>query len=101
MQSKNGINAENVVWKVSILTEVKMIAELILKQLSFTVQSGCEYTDTNFSSGLYYEPLRVGDIHWNFEKFLIDKNGKPYTRYHPSVTTTDALTNDINTLLSA
>lgn len=65
------------------------------------LKSGCEYTDTEYSSGLYYEPLTIGDIHWNFEKFLIDKTGKPYTRYHPTVTTTAALEDDINTLLNA
>lgn len=65
------------------------------------LKSGCEYTDTEYSSGLFYEPLAIGDIHWNFEKFLIGKDGKPYTRYHPSVVTVEALVDDINLLLSA
>jgi len=64
------------------------------------LKGACEYSDTDFSSGLYYEPLRVGDIHWNFEKFLINKQGKPVMRYHPSVTDPDALKDDINALLN-
>jgi len=65
------------------------------------LKSACQYTDTSYSSGLYYEPLVVGDIHWNFEKFLIDKNGKPYSRYHPSVVTSNTIKEDINALLNA
>jgi len=65
------------------------------------LKSGCQYTDTDFSSSLFYEPLVVGDIHWNFEKFLIDKNGKPYSRFHPKVTGVDPLKEDINILLNA
>lgn len=64
------------------------------------LKSVCEYSDTDFSDGLYYEPLRVGDIHWNFEKFLINKEGKPVMRYHPSVTDPEALKDDINALLN-
>lgn len=33
---------------------------------------------------LMYEPIRVNDITWNFEKFLIDKNGQPRYRFHPT-----------------
>ena len=29
------------------------------------------------------------DIEWNFAKFLIDKNGKPVSRYHPRVKPAD------------
>ena len=65
------------------------------------MQSSCQYTDTNYESALYYEPLVVGDIHWNFEKFLIDKNGKPFTRYHPTVVTSGKIKEDINALLNA
>jgi len=65
------------------------------------LKSGCQFTDTDYSSGLFYEPLVVGDIHWNFEKFLIDKNGKPFSRYHPTVTDADSLKADIDLLLNA
>jgi len=37
-----------------------------------------------------------GDIEWNFEKFLIGRDGKPINRYAPSVEPRDAgLMNDI------
>ena len=29
--------------------------------------------------------MKTTDITWNFEKFLIDGNGKPRYRFHPSV----------------
>jgi len=46
-----------------------------------------------------WSPITPNDITWNFEKFLIDKNGRPYKRYEP----TDppmALVDDIAYLLS-
>lgn len=30
---------------------------------------------------LFYSPLMVGDIRWNFEKFLLDREGQPVARY--------------------
>jgi len=46
-----------------------------------------------------WSPVTPNDITWNFEKFLIDKNGIPYKRYEP----TDpplSLVNDIALLLA-
>ena len=40
-----------------------------------------------------------GKINWNFTKFLIDKNGKPYKRYSPT-TKPDIIDKDIINLLS-
>lgn len=65
------------------------------------LKSACPYTEDTFETSLFYEPLRVHDISWNFEKFLIDKNGKPYSRFHPTVTTSDEIKVDINFLLNA
>ena len=65
------------------------------------LKSGCEYTDSDYSSGLEYSPLRVGDIHWNFEKFLIGKDGKVAMRYHPRETDAETLKPDIDALLAA
>nr|XP_053633204.1 glutathione peroxidase-like [Cherax quadricarinatus] len=65
------------------------------------LKSACESTYTEFYSGLFYEPIRIGDIQWNFEKFLIGKDGKPYVRYHPTVEDPEDLKDDINTLLNA
>ncbi|XP_053633033.2 glutathione peroxidase [Cherax quadricarinatus] len=68
----------------------------------FTFLKGaCESTYTEFYSDLFYEPIRIGDVQWNFEKFLIGRDGKPYTRYHPDVTDPEDLKDDINTLLNA
>ncbi|EFO97357.1 hypothetical protein CRE_16661 [Caenorhabditis remanei] len=33
---------------------------------------------------LMYNPVRPSDITWNFEKFLIDRNGEPRFRFHPT-----------------
>jgi len=63
----------------------------------------CGPTFTQFSktSSLFYEPLRVGDIGWNFEKFLIDKDGRPHTRWHPHVTNASAMAVDIQTVMNS
>ncbi|XP_064816031.1 glutathione peroxidase 6-like [Oncorhynchus masou masou] len=29
----------------------------------------------------YWSPIKVNDIRWNFEKFLIDSDGTPFRRY--------------------
>ncbi|CAI2357588.1 unnamed protein product [Caenorhabditis sp. 36 PRJEB53466] len=33
---------------------------------------------------MMYNPIRASDITWNFEKFLIDRNGQPRYRFHPT-----------------
>jgi len=45
-----------------------------------------------------WQPVTCVDIHWNFEKFLLDKNGKPYKRYTPDVYP-NKLEGDIQALL--
>ncbi|CAN0441396.1 unnamed protein product [Lampetra planeri] len=30
---------------------------------------------------LFYEPLKSSDLRWNFDKFLVDAQGRPYMRY--------------------
>ncbi len=37
------------------------------------------------SSKLYWPIIKVGDVTWNFEKFLVDAEGIPYKRFDPSV----------------
>jgi len=64
------------------------------------LKGACMWTSDTFGSALHYEPLKVGDIDWNFEKFLIDKTGKPRFRFHESVIDPDKLKDDINALLS-
>lgn len=34
---------------------------------------------------LFWDPMRLYDIKWNFEKFLVGPDGKPVMRWHPSV----------------
>uniref|UniRef100_A0AAY4E2W5 Glutathione peroxidase n=1 Tax=Denticeps clupeoides TaxID=299321 RepID=A0AAY4E2W5_9TELE len=34
---------------------------------------------------LFWEPLKVNDIKWNFEKFLVGPDGKPVMRWYPRV----------------
>uniref|UniRef100_A0A8C4QIL7 glutathione peroxidase n=1 Tax=Eptatretus burgeri TaxID=7764 RepID=A0A8C4QIL7_EPTBU len=34
---------------------------------------------------LFWKPMKVSDIKWNFEKFLIDPNGNPVRRYFSRV----------------
>ncbi|KAH9502890.1 Epididymal secretory glutathione peroxidase [Bulinus truncatus] len=33
----------------------------------------------------FWDPIRVNDISWNFEKFLISDKGVPLYRFHPNV----------------
>lgn len=33
--------------------------------------------------------MKVSDIKWNFEKFLVGPDGKPVLRWHPSVNISD------------
>ncbi|CAG0898913.1 unnamed protein product [Darwinula stevensoni] len=32
---------------------------------------------------LFYDSFDSSDIRWNFEKFLVDRDGKPYKRIYP------------------
>lgn len=34
---------------------------------------------------LYYDPISMEDVRWNFEKILFDRQGKPYRRYSSAV----------------
>ncbi|XP_019642296.1 PREDICTED: glutathione peroxidase 2-like [Branchiostoma belcheri] len=35
----------------------------------------------NDLSSLYWKPLRAGDVRWNFEKFLVDPEGRAVMRF--------------------
>lgn len=37
----------------------------------------------NPTTRLFWEDIKVNDIKWNFEKFLVDPTGKPIRRWHP------------------
>lgn len=50
------------------------------------LKESCPQTVTRIghSDELMYDPIYVSDITWNFEKFLIDRSGKPRYRFHPT-----------------
>jgi len=64
------------------------------------LKSQCPPAQDEFPSvhRLYYSPMKVSDVRWNFEKFLINSWGMPVLRYpsgfHPS-----DITDDIKRLL--
>jgi len=64
------------------------------------LKSVCPPVKTNIgtTSMLYWTPVRVGDITWNFQKFLVDAEGRPYKRYDPAVLPAQ-LKDDIATLI--
>nr|CAD7402498.1 unnamed protein product [Timema cristinae] len=59
----------------------------------------CPPTRNGFaeSKNLFYSPLMNNDIRWNFEKFLVNRQGVPVKRYDPS-TIPDDIHNDISEL---
>jgi len=46
-----------------------------------------------------WSPVNIYDLSWNFAKFLIDKNGRPYRRYNPEVSPL-SLESDVAYLMS-
>ncbi|XP_041348717.1 epididymal secretory glutathione peroxidase-like [Gigantopelta aegis] len=48
---------------------------------SCAVPSASNYDKTES----FWNPIKVNDIAWNFEKFLIDRNGYPVLRFKPEV----------------
>jgi len=49
---------------------------------------------------LNYAPVRAKDINWNYEKFLIAKDGSVYTRYSPTAFMPQQISPDIDVLLA-
>lgn len=47
---------------------------------------------------IIWKPVKRSDISWNFEKFLIDQNGRPVKRFSKSFQTCD-IDKDIDALL--
>ncbi|KAG8175513.1 hypothetical protein JTE90_009147 [Oedothorax gibbosus] len=64
------------------------------------IKAYCPSTRGEFSdqTKLFYTPMRVRDIRWNFEKILVDSTGMPVTRYDPS-TKPDDIARDIDKLI--
>lgn len=38
---------------------------------------------------MYYTTIRINDIRWNFEKFLVNRQGVPVMRYDAMARVTD------------
>ena len=55
------------------------------------VQSCCPSTREYFEEAtkLYYTTIRINDIRWNFEKFLVNRQGVPVMRYDAMARVTD------------
>lgn len=52
------------------------------------LKSACPAVGDSFGYAygrLFWEPMKVNDIKWNFEKFLVGPDGKPVMRWHPRV----------------
>ncbi|WAQ95756.1 GPX3-like protein [Mya arenaria] len=47
------------------------------------MKSVCGPTSDTFEDLLFYSPLRVSDVRWNFEIFVVDKTGRLLYRYSP------------------
>lgn len=60
----------------------------------------CPTTRDGFANkhNLFYEPFKNWDIRWNFEKFLIDRTGRPLTRYDANTEPAE-IGNDIEKLI--
>jgi len=65
-------------------------------------KNSCPDTWTSLfpSSTLNYKPQRAKDIFWNYEKFLVARNGSVYTRYSPAAFSAGSLSPDIDLLLA-
>lgn len=50
-------------------------------------------------AGMYWSPVDANDLNWNFEKFLIDRQGRPVRRYHPINDPSD-IADDIRELMT-
>lgn len=54
------------------------------------LKSSCPAVGEDFGpmyGRLFWEPLKVSDIKWNFEKFLVGMDGKPVMRWQPTTKT--------------
>jgi len=67
--AKSDVNGEN---ELPLYTHVKALCPAPTEELG---------DPKNF----YWSPIRRNDVSWNFEKFIISREGKPLYRFHPSV----------------
>uniref|UniRef100_F7AGI1 Glutathione peroxidase n=2 Tax=Ciona intestinalis TaxID=7719 RepID=F7AGI1_CIOIN len=55
-----------------------------------SIKASCPPTTNNIgiTSELYWTPIKANDIYWNWNKFLLDKNGMIRYRFGSAVTAT-------------
>lgn len=69
-----------------VLRMMKINIEILILFLSIFLQLYCPSPKHEFSprERLMYKPMSSHDIRWNFEKFLINRHGKPVMRFTTS-----------------
>lgn len=58
-------------------------------------QASCPPVGDSFgnpTNRLFWETLKISDIKWNFEKFLVGPDGKPVMRWYPRVNVSEVRT---------
>ncbi|KAK2147922.1 hypothetical protein LSH36_529g01069 [Paralvinella palmiformis] len=71
-----------------------------IPNFQLTEKSMCPPTWNSFAPKrrLHYEEMKANDVRWNFEKFLLDRRGKPVMRYSETFYPGD-ITSDVQHLL--
>lgn len=84
------------------VTYPNTISSFIWRYSFLSFQEYCPSPVQSFGDprALFYTDFRSSDIRWNFEKFLIDRRGKPIIRYSTTFLPGD-ISNDIQNLLAA
>jgi len=86
--------------KLDMFAKVNVNGDKEIPLFTWLKKSCPRPTDTiSSSNSVSWQPIKVSDIQWNFEKFLIDHHGNPIKRYQPSMTPLQ-IKNDITTLIS-
>jgi len=84
---KTNVNGENSTYHTGadypVVNKNHTTEDPIFTYLKSRCAAPRKYFDPTYE--LIYEPKKANDIRWNFEKFLIDQNGKPVQRYAPEV----------------
>lgn len=69
----------------------KLYETLVITFLSLllpSMQNSCPPVGDSFGNPdgrLFWQPMKLTDIKWNFEKFLVGPDGKPVKRWYPKV----------------
>jgi glutathione peroxidase len=74
---------------VAPATRHPLYAQLITEQPTATQKAGSDFRSKMEGYGL--KPAHAEDIAWNFEKFLVDREGHAIARFAPDITPDDAL----------